>query len=322
MELLDGETLRQRLEPPAAASESASRAAAASGGGAPRALVNAGALPIRKSVEYAMQVARGLAAAHDKGLVHRDLKPDNIFLLADGRVKILDFGLARSAGGEGAGCGATETVAALTDPGLVMGTIGYMAPGAGARPAPLMAARTVCVRRGALRMLTRLARVSARTPADTMTAILTEDAPESLVSAAICRRRSTGSFATVSKRIQPSASSQRATWRSRSRRFRGRRRRLSLRPSRARPRARGAGPAARTRGLAAGVCRHRRRWCRGVALAGRGCATACRTVSSSDRIVGRRTERFRRHFPQWASDGALGDAVKGLAPASAAAGRD
>ena len=90
MELLDGETLRERL--------------------------TTGPLTVRKSVEYAIQVARGLAAAHDKGLVHRDLKPDNIFLLADGHVKVLDFGLARSAGGENARSGATETVAALTDP--------------------------------------------------------------------------------------------------------------------------------------------------------------------------------------------------------------
>src|SRR5439155_26415562 len=60
MDLLDGETLRERLA--------------------------RGALPVRKSTECAIQVARGLAAAHEKGLVHRDLKPDNIFLLQDGQV--------------------------------------------------------------------------------------------------------------------------------------------------------------------------------------------------------------------------------------------
>src|SRR6185503_21120740 len=70
MELLDGESLRERLAQ--------------------------GPLSVRKATECAIQIARGLAAAHDKGLVHRDLKPDNIFLVRDGRVKILDFGLART----------------------------------------------------------------------------------------------------------------------------------------------------------------------------------------------------------------------------------
>src|ERR1700675_1550625 len=69
MELLEGETLRQRLL--------------------------SGAMPIRKVTDYATQICVGLAAAHDKGIAHRDLKPENIFITRDGRVKVLDFGLAK-----------------------------------------------------------------------------------------------------------------------------------------------------------------------------------------------------------------------------------
>src|SRR6185436_11508629 len=68
-ELLEGKTLREEL--------------------------SGGLLPVRKATDFALQIVRGLAAAHGKGVVHRDLKPDNIFVTKDGRVKILDFGLAK-----------------------------------------------------------------------------------------------------------------------------------------------------------------------------------------------------------------------------------
>jgi eukaryotic-like serine/threonine-protein kinase len=104
-ELLEGETLRDRL---------------------------GGASSTRKSVEYAIQIAQGLAAAHEKGIVHRDLKPENLFITRDGRVKILDFGLAKLTEPRFTGSPLTDapTVAldADTGPGVVMGTAGYMSP--------------------------------------------------------------------------------------------------------------------------------------------------------------------------------------------------
>src|SRR5207249_3365988 len=68
-ELLEGQTLRERLAD--------------------------GPLSIQRAIEYAVQIAQGLAAAHDKGITHRDLKPENMFITRDERVKILDFGLAK-----------------------------------------------------------------------------------------------------------------------------------------------------------------------------------------------------------------------------------
>jgi serine/threonine protein kinase/Tol biopolymer transport system component len=103
-ELLEGETLRERMA--------------------------LGALPQRKAIDYALQIAKGLAAAHEKGIVHRDIKPDNVFITDDGRVKILDFGLAKLTGTSDGAQSQTEVATRKinTDPGTVMGTMGYMSP--------------------------------------------------------------------------------------------------------------------------------------------------------------------------------------------------
>ncbi len=105
-ELLTGETLRERLR--------------------------AGAPPIRCAVDYAVQIARGLQAAHEKGITHRDLKPENLFITKDGRVKILDFGLAKLKHPHAGAPPEIDTKASAqalgTEPGLMMGTVGYMSP--------------------------------------------------------------------------------------------------------------------------------------------------------------------------------------------------
>jgi Tol biopolymer transport system component len=91
-----------------------------------RALIDRGPVPARKLIEIAAQISDGLAAAHAARITHRDLKPENIMLTREGRVKILDFGLAKVAAP--APVQGTVTVPLGTDPGTVLGTIAYMSP--------------------------------------------------------------------------------------------------------------------------------------------------------------------------------------------------
>ena len=148
-ELLEGETLRERL-----------------GGGA---------LPARKAIEIGIQVARGLAAAHEKGIVHRDVKPENLFLTRDGRVKILDFGLARL---QSSNIAEAPTILTGTEPGVVLGTVGYMAPEQ-VRGLPVDHRADVFALGAVLyEMLAGRRAFQRDSAAETMTAILREEPPE------------------------------------------------------------------------------------------------------------------------------------------------
>ncbi|HEU5454033.1 MAG TPA: protein kinase, partial [Terriglobales bacterium] len=152
-ELLDGESLRDK--------------------------VRSGPLPLRKATDYAAQIARGLAAAHDKGIVHRDLKPENLFVTKDGRAKILDFGLAKLTEKTVSDVvSSAPTEAAGTTPGMVLGTVGYMSP---EQVRGLEADhRSDIFSFGAIlyEMLSGKRCFRGDTTADTMSAILKDDPPE------------------------------------------------------------------------------------------------------------------------------------------------
>jgi len=93
-----------------------------------RELLDRGPLAEKQALEVATQIARGLAAAHERGLVHRDLKPANLFLTRDGVVKILDFGLAKLKDPLEGNLSEASTMEAETAEGVLLGTFGYMAP--------------------------------------------------------------------------------------------------------------------------------------------------------------------------------------------------
>ena len=148
MELLEGETLGRKIA--------------------------GGPLSSRRALDYATQIARGLAAAHEKEIIHRDLKPENIFITRDGRVKILDFGLARQLRAGEAG----HMTSKLTTPGMVVGTAAYMSPEQ-TRGLPLDRRSDIFSFGVVLfEMLSGKLPFEAETAFETMTAILHRDAPD------------------------------------------------------------------------------------------------------------------------------------------------
>ncbi|OGD27095.1 MAG: hypothetical protein A2028_02050 [Candidatus Aminicenantes bacterium RBG_19FT_COMBO_59_29] len=105
LELVEGETLQARLD--------------------------RGSLPVEEALETCRELAEGLEAAHEKGIVHRDLKPGNIMITPEGKVKILDFGLAKAYGAETTGVEIDKSptiTAQMTEPGVILGTAAYMSP--------------------------------------------------------------------------------------------------------------------------------------------------------------------------------------------------
>jgi tetratricopeptide (TPR) repeat protein len=95
-----------------------------------REALNRGRMPVDRVADLASQIARGLAAAHDKSIVHRDLKPENVIVTTDGQAKILDFGLAKfvAAAPQASAATLTHVPTGATELGVVLGTAAYMAP--------------------------------------------------------------------------------------------------------------------------------------------------------------------------------------------------
>jgi eukaryotic-like serine/threonine-protein kinase len=155
-ELLEGETLRDRLR--------------------------GGALPRHKAFEYARLIAAGLTAAHERGITHRDLKPENLFITRDGRLKILDFCLAKLAGSESGIETLSEGIkidsqSSGSQPGIILGTVGYMSPEQ--VQAEAVDNRSDLFNLGAIlyEMLTGRRAFQGSTPIETLQAILKEGPP-------------------------------------------------------------------------------------------------------------------------------------------------
>jgi len=151
-ELLEGETLRQRLA--------------------------GGAIPARLALDYARQIVQGLIAAHGRRITHRDLKPENLFVTNDGRLKILDFGVAKLQPPPDEAARSVETMTTVTKSGAVVGTVAYMSPEQ-LRGKPVDHRSDIFSTGSILyEMLSGRRAFRGETEVDTMTAVLREDPPE------------------------------------------------------------------------------------------------------------------------------------------------
>jgi hypothetical protein len=164
-------------------------------------MLDRGPLPVDDAIELAVQIAAGVEAAHEAGVIHRDLKPGNIIVTPDGKAKVLDFGLARTDDSSSSSVPSlspdspTLTSPAAqhspTMPGVILGTAAYMSPRAGPRSQGRQADRHLVLRRGALRDAHRcVSRLSVRPSATRSELCCTR------ISSSIgCRRRRPRMFA-------------------------------------------------------------------------------------------------------------------------------
>lgn len=137
-----------------------------------------GPLPVRLTIDYALQMVQGLIAAHDHRIVHRDLKPENLFITTDDRVKILDFGVAKLQSSPEDSGRSVEDLTTVTKAGAVVGTVAYMSPEQLRGKAVDHRSDIFSVGAILYEMLTGRRPFRGETEVDTITAVLREDPPE------------------------------------------------------------------------------------------------------------------------------------------------